>query len=158
MIIMKFKETDTKEIVTLFYETVHSINLKDYSQEQLDVWAAKEEKESKINSWKVSLGQNISYVAKINDKVVGFSGLTYDGYLDRLFVHKDFQGQGIASALVNMLENEEKKLNLLEIDTDSSITAKSFFKHKGYNIVRSQTVERKGVKLTNFKMRKKLKS
>jgi len=158
MIIMKFKETDTEEIVTLFYETVHSINLNDYSQEQLDVWATKEEKESKIDSWKVSLDQNISYVAKINDKVVGFSDMTYDGYLDRLFVHKDFQGQGIASVLVDKLENEANKLNLLEIDTDSSITAKAFFEHKGYNIVRLQTVERKGVKLTNFKMRKKLKS
>jgi putative acetyltransferase len=84
--------------------------------------------------------------------------LTYDGYLDRLFVHKDFQGQGIASALVDMLESEAKKLNLLEITTDSSITAKPFFKHKGYNIVRSHIVERKGVKLTNFKMRKKIKS
>ncbi len=141
MIIMKFKETDTKEIVTLFYETVHSINLNDYSQEQLDVWATKEEKEAKINSWKVSLGQNISYVAKINDEIVGFSDLTYDGYLDRLFVHKNFQGQGIASSLVDMLENEAKKLSLLEIDTDSSITAKPFFEHRGYNIVRLQTVE-----------------
>lgn len=158
MIIMKFKKTDTEEIVSLFYETVHSVNQKDYSQKQLDVWATKEERETKINSWKVSLGKNITFVAKINDIVVGFSDLTYNGYLDRLFVHKDFQGQGIASALVDMLEGEAKKLNLLEITTDSSITAKPFFKHKGYNIVRSQTVERKGVKLTNFKMIKKLKS
>ena len=57
-----------------------------------------------------------------------------------------------------MIESEAKKLNLLVIDTDSSITAKPFFEHKGYNIVRSQTIERKGVKLNNFKMRKKLKS
>lgn len=155
---MKFKETDIEEIVSLFYETVHSINLKDYSQKQLDVWATKEEKEPKINSWKVTLGQNITFVAKINDKVVGFSDLTYEGYLDRLYIHKDFQSQGIASALVDMIESEAKKLNLLVIETDSSITAKPFFEHKGYKIVRSQTVERKGVKLINFKMIKKLKS
>lgn len=156
MIIMKFKEKDTEEIVSLFYETVHSVNLKDYSQKQLDVWATKEDKASTINSWQVSLAHNITFVAKINDKIVGFSDLTDEGYLDRLFVHKDFQGQGIASALVDMLESEAKKRNLLVIDTDSSITAKSFFAHKGYNIICSQTVERKGVKLINFKMRKKL--
>lgn len=157
MKITKFKETDTEEIVTLFYETVHSVNSKDYSQAELDAWAPIDEKESKMKSWKESLGQNITFVAKINDKVVGFSDLTQTGYLDRLFVHKDYQGQGIATALVDMHESEAKKLNLLEIDVDASITAKPFFEHRGYNIVCSQTVERKGVKLTNYKMVIKIK-
>ena len=157
MKITKFKETDTEEIVTLFYETVHSVNSKDYSQAELDAWAPIDEKESKMKSWKESLGQNITFVAKTNDKVVGFSELTQTGYLDRLFVHKDYQGQGIATALVDMLESEAKKLNLLEIDVDASITAKPFFEHRGYNIVCSQTVERKGVKLTNYKMVIKIK-
>ncbi|PFA17662.1 GNAT family N-acetyltransferase [Bacillus cereus] len=154
MKIVKFNEVDTEEIVSLFYETIHSINVKDYSQIELDVWAPKEEKESKINSWKVSLSQNVSFVAKVHHKIVG---LTHQGHLDRLYVHKDYQGKGIATALVDKIESEAKKLNLLEIDTDASITAKPFFEHKGYKIVCSQTVERKGVKLTNFKMVKKIK-
>ncbi|MEY2196931.1 GNAT family N-acetyltransferase [Neobacillus sp. BF23-41] len=155
MKIIKFKETDTEEIVSLFYETVHSVNSKDYSQAELDAWAPRDEKESKMKSWKESLGQNITFVAKVNDKVVGFSDLTHNGHLDRLYVHKDYQGQGIATALVDMLESEAKKLNILEIDTEASITAKPFFEHRGYKIVCSQTVERKGVKLTNFNMIKK---
>lgn len=154
MIIVKFKEYDTEEIVSLFYETVHSINLKDYSKKQLDVWATKKEKKLIINLWTVALAKNITFVAKINNKVVGFSDLTLEGYLDRLYIHKDFQSQGIASALVDMIESEEKKLDIFVIDTDSSITAKTFFEHKGYKIVQSQTVERKGVKLINFKMKK----
>lgn len=155
MKIIKFKETDTEEIVSLFYETVHSVNSKDYSQAELDAWAPRDEKESKMKSWKESLGQNITFVAKANDKVVGFSDLTHNGHLDRLYVHKDYQGQGIATALVDMLESEAKKLNILEIDTEASITAKPFFEHRGYKIVCSQIVERKGVKLTNFNMIKK---
>ena len=47
MIIIKFKETDIEEIVSLFYETVHSVNLKDYSQKQLDVWQRKRKKNRK---------------------------------------------------------------------------------------------------------------
>ncbi|MEC2076285.1 GNAT family N-acetyltransferase [Metabacillus fastidiosus] len=152
MMIMKFKETDTEDMVSLFYETVHSVNLNDYSQTEVDAWAPKEEKELTISSWKVSLGQNITFVAKANDTLVGFSDMTHDGYLNRLYVHKDYQGQGIAMALVDKLESEAKKLNLLNISTDASITAKPFFEHRGYTIVCSQTVERKSVKLTNFKM------
>jgi putative acetyltransferase len=130
--ILKFKDTDTEEIVSLFYETVHSVNSKDYSQSELDAWAPRDEKESKMKSWEESLGQNITFVAKVNDRVVGFSDLTHNGHLDRLYVHKGYQGQSIASALVDMLESEAKILNLLEIDTEASITAKPFFENRGY--------------------------
>lgn len=35
--IRKFRLSDIEQIVTLFYETVHSVNKKDYSQLQLDL-------------------------------------------------------------------------------------------------------------------------
>lgn len=155
--IIKFNESDLKEIVSLFYETVHSVNSKDYSKAELDAWAPIDEKESILKTWKESLSQKITFVAKVNDRVVGFSDLTYDGHLDRLYIHKDYQGQGIATALVDKLESEAKKLNLFEIDTEASITARPFFERRGYKTVCSQTVERRGVKLVNYKMIKKIK-
>ncbi len=42
MNIRMYKSEDCREIVELFYNTVHSINSRDYSLEQLDVWAPKE--------------------------------------------------------------------------------------------------------------------
>lgn len=60
------------------------------------------------------------------------------------------------SALVDILELEAKRLNFLEIITEASITAKSFFKHKGYHVICSQIIERKGIKLTNYRMAKKI--
>lgn len=157
MELVKFNDSDIEKIVSLFYDTVHSVNAKDYSQTELDAWAPRDAKESKVKSWKESLDKNITYVAKINDEVVGFSNLTYSGHLDLLYVHKDYQGQGIATALVNQLESEARKLNLLEVDTEASITAKPFFEQRGYKIVCSQIVERNGVKLTNYKMIKEIK-
>ncbi|WP_449622623.1 GNAT family N-acetyltransferase [Robertmurraya sp. Marseille-Q9965] len=156
MEILKYRESDCEAIVSLFYETIHSVNAKDYSQEQLDVWAPKDEKEAKMQSWKESLGRNVTFVAKINHQIVGFSDLTKSGYLDRLFVHKDYQGMGIATALVEKLESKAKKLNLNEIDTDASITARPFFENRGYKIVREQENERRGVILINYRMVKKL--
>ncbi len=38
------------------------------------------------------------------------------------------------------------------ITTYSSITAKPFFEKRGYQVIKSQEVERFGVKLKNFKM------
>lgn len=39
MTIREYKPDDCKEITELFFNTVHTVNAKDYSKEQLDVWA-----------------------------------------------------------------------------------------------------------------------
>ena len=73
--------------------------------------------------------------------------------VDRLYVHKDFQGRGIATALEGALEGA---LSVPLVYTDASITAKPFFLGRGYRLVREQRVERHGVALTNFRMEKLL--
>ncbi len=88
-------------------------------------------------------------VADIDGKVVGFASIDRSGELDLLFVHKDFQGQGIATALCNKLEED------FDIITSyASITAKQFFENRGYFLEKKQEVERVGVKLINYKMKK----
>jgi len=39
MFIRKYKTSDCRHLAELFYNTVHSVNAKDYTDEQLDVWA-----------------------------------------------------------------------------------------------------------------------
>ena len=39
MIVRKYQSLDCEEMAQLFYDTIHTINRKDYSKEQLDVWA-----------------------------------------------------------------------------------------------------------------------
>ncbi len=149
-------DSDIKEVISLFYETVHAINARDYSSAQLDAWASKDDQLHKEQLWTESLRNNISYVAHINGTMVGFVDMSHSGYLDRLYVHKDFQRQGVASSLVNMVEFEANKLALTRLSTDASITAKPFFLNRGYQIMQTQNVERNGVTLVNFKMMKQL--
>lgn len=40
MFIRNYESTDCKELAELFYNTVHTINAKDYTKEQLDAWAS----------------------------------------------------------------------------------------------------------------------
>lgn len=58
--------------------------------------------------------------------------------------------------MVNKLESAASKIRLLEIYTEASVTAKPFFERRGYQIIRSQKVERKGITMPNFQMSKKL--
>ena len=38
MLIRKYQSSDCGELSALFYDTVHTINAKDYTKEQLDVY------------------------------------------------------------------------------------------------------------------------
>ncbi|GGH23167.1 GNAT family N-acetyltransferase [Paenibacillus segetis] len=156
MVIRKFLENDITQIVTLFYDTVHSVNQRDYSPEQLDAWAPKDLQTLKLQTWKDSMSYNVTYVAEIDGAIVGFTDMTPEGYLDRLYVHKDYQRQGIASALLHALESKAVQLDLKELLTDASITAKPFFESHGYRVIQSQLVERRGITLGNYRMIKPL--
>ena len=74
-----------------------------------------------------------------------------DGYLDRLYVHRDHQGRGIATALCDSLE---AGCGVPCFTTHASLTARPFFERRGYRVVRAQQVERRGVLLPNFVMEK----
>ena len=152
--IRPLKANDIEECVRLYSETIHTINAKDYSQVQLDAWAPPAISHEDPR-WQTLL-KHISYVAQINDVIVGFSDLTQEGYLDRLFVHKNYQGKGIATLLVKQLEKEALVIKLKEIQTEASITAKPFFEHMGYHVQKAQQKDVRGVILSNFVMKKNI--
>ena len=146
MYLRKYKSSDCKCLTELFYDTVHTVNAKDYTKEQLDAWAPYE---IDLIEWDKTLSEHYSIVAVQDDIVVGFGDIDKSGYLDRLYVHKDYQRQGIATAVCNELEDA---VNSFEIFTYASVTAKPFFEKRGYKIVSEQRVVRNGVYLTNYKM------
>ncbi len=148
MKIRRYRQEDCGEILELFYNTVHSVNRKDYSEIQLDAWA---DGRTDVKAWNPGLLKNITYVAVENGRITGFGDISTDGYLDRLYVHKDCQRQGIASAICDLLE---KEVIAEKIVTHASVTARPFFENRGYRVIRSQEVERKGVFLKNYVMEK----
>ena len=151
MEIREYKSSDCNEIANLFYNTVHCINAKDYTDEQLNVWATGN---VDIDEWNKSFLNNYTLVAEENGIIVGFGDINDKGYLDRLYVHKDFQNIGVATALCDRLE---KQYSVEYITTHASITAKSFFEKRGYKVIKEQLVERNGVRLTNYIMKKLIK-
>src|SRR6266566_4090146 len=107
-----YKFTDFETILSLFYDTVHAINIKDYSQEQIDMWAPFVLDKVK---WAKSLSEHFTYVVEIDGKIVGFCDMTHKGILEHLYVDKDFQGHGIASLLLKTVEQKACELGFKEI-------------------------------------------
>lgn len=148
MIIRKYKTSDCKHLAELFYETVHAVNAKNYTKEQLDVWATGR---VDLEEWDRTLSEHYTVVAVKDDRIVGFGDIDKTGYLDRLYVHKDYQNQGIASAVCNELE---KSVHTDKITVHASITANPFFLSRGYRTIKEQQVVRQGISLTNYVMEK----
>ena len=146
MFLRKYISSDCKEIAELFYQTVHYVNSKDYTKEQLDAWATGK---VDLRAWNKSFLEHNTVVAVEDNIIVGFGDIDETGYLDRLYVHKDHQKEGIASAICDKLE---QTVNVEKIITHASITARPFFEHRRYRVVRQQEVVRDGVILINFVM------
>lgn len=149
MILRKYKPSDCALMTKLFYDTVHTINAKDYTNEQLNAWATGS---VDLKVWNNSFLAHNTLVAVINEEIVGFADMDNTGYLDKLYVHKDFQRRGIATALVNELERCAQKQGIFNFKTYASITARPFFEKQGYTVESENKVIRNGITLVNYKM------
>ncbi|WP_252244721.1 MULTISPECIES: GNAT family N-acetyltransferase [unclassified Clostridium] len=148
MIIREYQPSDCKEVAELFYNTVHTVNARDYTKEQLDVWATGR---VDLENWNQSFEEHYSIVVLDDKLIIGFGDIDKTGYLDKLFVHKDYQGKGVATAICDRLEEAVQK----KVITHASITARPFFEKGGYKVIKEQQVERQGIVLANFVMEKK---
>ena len=146
--IRDYTPADCPEMAELFYNTVHSVNAGDYNAEQLDAWASGT---GGLEQWNASFLAHRTVVAEMDGILAGFGDMDETGYLDRLYVHRDLQRRGVATAICDALENHP---TASEFTTHASITAKPFFEKRGYVVVKEQQVERWGVWLTNFVMKK----
>lgn len=149
MRITGYRPADCRELADLFYDTVHTINARDYTEEQLDAWA---DGAMDLERWNQSFLGHYSIVARSGGVITGFGDIDKTGYLDRLYVHKDYQGKGVAAAICDKLEEMAQG----KIVTHASITARPFFEKRGYRTVKEQQVKRRGVLLTNYVMEKRV--
>ncbi|MDD6643073.1 MAG: GNAT family N-acetyltransferase [Firmicutes bacterium] len=148
MKLRSYHPADLEEIETLFYDTVHTVTVRDYTAAQRAAWAS-----GKVDSeqWNASFLAHHTVIAEQDDQIIGFGDMDADGYLDRLYVHKEFQRQGIATAICDVLE---RAAQTDFFTVHASITARPFFEKRGYALLKEQQVERRGVLLTNFVMKK----
>lgn len=142
-----YRPGDGPALAELFYHTVHTVNAADYTPEQLAAWAPGT---AEPDGWDRSLLQHHTLVAVEGETVLGFGDMDGGGYLDRLYVRADRQGQGVGSVLCGLLERAAGG----RVVTHASITARPFFEKRGYRVLREQQVERRGVLLTNYVMEK----
>lgn len=153
MDIRRFDARDSAAVLKLFKETILSVNLRDYTKEQCEVWA---NSFSEIEALKERLEKSLTYIAEFEGKIVGFGNVNGFGEIDLLYVHKNFQGRGIASAILRKLETDAKSYGFVELTTEASITARPFFESKGYQVEVEKIRIVRECEFINFRMKKGL--
>lgn len=145
--IRTYTSKDCLLLAQLFYDTVHTVNAVDYTPEQLAAWAPEL---PDMEQWNRSFLEHTTFVAETEGVIAGFGDIDGTGYLDRLYVHRDYQKKGIGRALCDALERSAGEAE--RIVTHASLTAKPFFLRRGYLVKKEQQVEKNGILLTNFVM------
>ncbi len=153
MNIRSYHSDDCQAVLSLFYETIHKINRRDYTREQIEAWTNNHNIDP--TAWNLSLTHHKTLVAEMDNTIVGFGDLN-GNFLDRLYVHAEYQRRGIATAIMDRLERYAAEQNYATIVTHASITAYPFFRDRNYQLVKEQQVERHGVFLKNMVMQKEL--
>lgn len=150
--IRPFQASDMPALVQLFKNAVNTINIRDYSQEQVAIW-------SNSTDWKNHLEKNVTLVAEMNGIIIGFTDMTQEGYLNHFYVHKDYvgaKGNYIALKLFKAIETEARNMGLSEIVTYCSITAKKPAERMGFIVLHKNTVTKNNVTFINYYMKKVL--
>ena len=137
----------------LFHGTVRSINLRDYSEEQVAAWSPQDRD---MAAWAERMQQIHPFVVVCRDQIVGYSDLQDDGLVDHLFVHRDWQGRGVASVLMNEVERRAESKALKSLYAHVSLTARPLFERRGFQVEKENRVMMGSVELINFLMRRQL--
>lgn len=152
----------------LFRETVLEVNAMDYTKEETEDWAACGEDFAR---WEELMGGLYFVVAEVvagksnrsvpdvrtgKEEIAGFASVSADGYLHSMFVHKGFQGCGVATALLMEMEGYACGKGVKQIWAEVSVTARGFFEGEGYEVVREKKRKAGRMELKNFVMEKKL--
>lgn len=147
-------QSDTVELKQVFQNTVLAINRRDYSQAEVEDWASCGDNLANIKD----MIKTHYFIVAVNQQseIVGFSSITPQGYLHSMFVHKDFQGKGIATVLLNEIEQYAITNGIVRITSEVSLTARPFFEKRGYIVEEEQKRKANQLSLTNFWMAKQM--
>ncbi len=92
--IRRVRRADILQIARLYFKTVHEVNARDYSPEQIRAWVPRVYPDA---FWQRRFRRYEVFVAEDGGAVVGFVELGRTGEIDCFYVHHGHQGRGIGA-------------------------------------------------------------
>jgi putative acetyltransferase len=144
-----YRASDLEAVVALFGRSVREVGSRDYSPEQVAAWAPDP---PDLEAWAQRLAGGGVFVCEREGRIAGFARIDGEGLFDLLYVHPDHQREGIADALWQEVRAWAERRGLRRLQAEVSLGARPFFERIGFRLIAAQGVERRGVRLKNFRM------
>lgn len=128
-LIEELKQEDLEEALKVVEVTFMKFEAPEYTNEGVENFF----KFASYESIKEKLSKNMEmYVAKVNEEIVGVIGYRDDSHINLLFVLEEYQRNGIARALFNLVVENCKKANTEKITVNSSPYAHNVYLKFGF--------------------------
>jgi putative acetyltransferase len=151
--IREYRAGDSESLARLFFQTIRRINIRDYTQAQVEAWAPENRD---MEEWRNSFVGKAVFLAETDEKILGFGELESNGHIDRFYIDADSIGKGVGKMIYESIESLARSQKLVRLLVEASVTAQPFFMRMGFHVVHEQTVDVHGVKMNNFVMEKDL--
>ena len=117
------------EAIKVIETTFMKFEAPDYSKEGIENFF----KFANNETIKENLKRNMKmYVAKVNEKIVGVIGYRDNSHINLLFVLEEYQHNGIAKALYNLVIEKCKKVHTKKVTVNSSPYAHDVYLKFGF--------------------------
>ena len=147
--IRKYVVGEEKRLWEIYFGAVRHVCIRDYTDEQVKVWAPDECDEER---WREKIKEINPYVAILEGEIVGYADVQSDGYIDHFFVDYKHQRCGVGKALMDAIVADAQSQGIGKLYSHVSKTAKGFYLARGFNVVRENTATVQGVDFINYIM------
>lgn len=155
VLIRRFKNDDTSNVISVFEDAIMNIASQDYNEEQCRAWSQYGQDHDRFQA---ALQEGITLVAEDEHGIVAYGQLHPADHVNYLYCRARGKGKGCATRILANLESEASRQGVHSLYTEASLTARSFFEKNGYEVLEQEIVSRNGIKLPRFKMKKLLAS
>ncbi|MCB9651693.1 MAG: GNAT family N-acetyltransferase [Deltaproteobacteria bacterium] len=144
---------DVPSLIDLFVDAIRVLGAQQYDEAQRAAW-------SRAADDRDGFGERLSamhvLLAEQDGLLLGFLGYFEDGHMDFLYTAPAAARRGVATALHRQVEATLRAAGVTELYTEASLVARPFFEAQGYRVTEEEVLERQGVQLRRFRMRKPL--
>ena len=127
--IEELKLESLEEAIRVIETTFFKFEAPDYSKEGIENFF----KFANYETIKENLNRNMKmYVAKVNEKIVGVIGYRDNSHINLLFVLEEYQHNGIAKALYNLVMDNCKNVDTKRVTVNSSPYAHNVYLKFGF--------------------------
>ncbi len=148
-----FLPADVPMLAEIFQASIEELTGDDYSEAQQSAWASAADDEEAFGA---RLAQHLTLVATLDGSPAGFASLKGNDHIEMLYVHPAAAGQGIGAMLYDALEKLAAARDAKRLTADVSDTAEEFFRRRGFQPQRRNTMPFGGEWLANTTMEKTL--